>query len=65
MILTNRDQSSKIVGRISASVIRHSAARGYNGGLRSANPPYRTAKPHLPRTDSAALTMLMVGFFPQ
>ena len=29
-----------MVGRISASVIRHSSARGYNGGLRSANPPY-------------------------
>jgi hypothetical protein len=25
----------------------------------------RPAKPHLPRTASAALTMLMFGFFPQ
>src|SRR6185503_8415188 len=36
-------ERSEIVGRISASVIRHAAARGYNGGLRSANPPYQAS----------------------
>ena len=47
---------------------RGSRTAGY-ASLSSAYVPTRwltrPAEPHLPRTDSAALTMLMVGFFPQ
>ena len=45
------------------------AARRVTRSLSSAYAPTRwltrPAEPHLPRTDSAALTMLMFGFFPQ